>query len=264
MNKLIALIAKAKKALAAEKNADKRATLKAAIAKHEALLGLPSNVVAAALTAMKKTKYKLEEETTEEDDEAEDADDMPGDEPKKKDDDAEDCEDDADAESDDDDAEASDDDGDADAEDDDPKKDAKAGKAAAIAAKASRTEKLEREIAQLRSKEEQREKDAAIDAAFAARRISRADARDLKTKKMAFVKEFLAMHKRPIVQVEGEEDRPNIGSLDEPVTKAGISDTQMRYFQQAVAASNGTLKLEKLIADYRANPHQMNGLGKVG
>lgn len=70
MLKLHAAIKVAKQRLAKMKSKDARIRLRAAIAKHEALLSLnlPTSAIQASWNAMKKTKYTLEEEETVEDD----------------------------------------------------------------------------------------------------------------------------------------------------------------------------------------------------
>ena len=268
MSKLSSLITKAKAKLKAEKDPAKRKALKAAIAHHEALAAaeLPPVALAAALGAMKKTKYKLEEEeTVEEDDaEAEDADDMPCDEP-DDDDKAEGDDKDKDAEDDGDDAEAESEESEEDAEDDEPKKDAKAGKRAALAAKAAEHDRLAAEVARLHALEVKREKASLIDAAVAGRRITRAHAKMLQGEKLSFVKGFLKMHTKALYQVDGEESLPDGSKLDAALPGGRITDQQMDMFRKAAAASGGTLTVDKLIENYRNNPNPANGIaGKAG
>lgn len=262
MSKLSSLITKAKAKLKAEKDPAARKALKAAIAQHEALAAaeLPPVVLAASLNAMKKTKYKLEEEETVEEDDAEDADDMPGDEPDKKDDDkAEDDAEDADAEDTEDDAEASDDGEDDEAEDDEPKKDAKAGRSAALVAKATAHDALAAEVAALRADKVKREKAEAISAALAGRRITKAHAKMLASKKLSFVTGFLAMHTKPLYTREGEETLPDGTTLDQPLNGAKITEHQMHMFRQAAASTGGLVTVEQLIKNYVANPNPVNG-----
>ena len=266
MSKLSSLITKAKAKLKAEKDPAKRKALKAAIAQHEALAAadLPPVVLAASLTAMKKTKYKLEEEETVEEDDAEDADDMPCDEPDKKDDDkAEDDAEDADAEGDDEDAEASDDDTDEDAEDDEPKKDAKAGRSAALVAKAAAHDDLAAKVRALEAEKVKREKAEAISAALAGRRITKAHAKMLAGKKLSFVHGFLAMHTKPLYTREGEETLPDGSTFGDVPNGVKITDAQMTIFRKAAASSGGLVTMEQLIKNYVANPDIATN-GKAG
>jgi ClpP class serine protease len=256
MTKLIALIAQAKKKLAAEKDAGKRSTLKAAIAKHEALLfsQLPPVVVSASLKAMKKTKYKLEEEeTTEDDDPEKDDDDSDED---ASDDEASDDEGDKDAADDEDATSAEDDEAsDEDAEDDEPKK---SGKKAAIEEKAAKYDALQEKVAQLEASEKARARASAIESALAGRRITKQQAKMLSGKKLAFVTEYLGMHTKKLMLIDGEEHLPDGTDLDKPM--GAVTDAQMSIFKKAAAASGGTLTVEDLIKAYKSAPNAVNGI----
>ena len=246
------MIAKARKALKAEKDPKKRAALKAAIAKHEGLAaaGLPPVALSAAVVALKKTKYRLEEEETTEED-SEDADDMPEDEP-KKDDDAEDSDDAEDAEDADDAEDAEDDEDDADAEDDED------GKKAALRAKADTADALAAKLAKIERERAEEKKSAAIAGAIASRRITAVHAKMLAKKSPKFVAEFLSMHTKALFN--------HADDAAEPIEREGmtgglhITDAQMDIFRKAAAASGGAISVEKLVEDYRRNPRAANGI----
>ena len=209
------LIAKTKAALAAETRASKRAALAMQLANFEA-----------TYKAMKKTKYKLEEETTEEDD-------MPCDEPDKDDDKAEseesdeeaeseESEEEASAEGDDEEASAEDDDKDVDAEDDEPKKDARKGakkaKAthspgalAALKEAAARTAKAEARIATLERERATERKLARIEAKLKGGFIYPSEAKALRANKdTRFVNDYLDMRTEKLVNTEAEAPRPAV------------------------------------------------------
>ncbi len=257
MLKLKALLATARAALKAAKTEAKRKALKADISAYTRSLAS----LEAAYKKTTKTETKEEKTDDEEDDkgeeesaESEESEEESAEFPKK----------DEDESAEDDEASAESDDEEDSAEDEEPKKDAKrAGKAAAIAAKLDRTDKLEAEVARLRAADIVRRKTGAIAAALAGRRITKTQATMLAGKKLAFVTEFLSMHKTKLFLTDGEErvaregDGFVPGGEDRP-----FSDEQMHAFRQAAAASGGKLTVDALIKNYKSNPTQPNGAGK--
>lgn len=293
MLKLTALIAQTKKALAAEKNAGKRASLTATLKTYQA-----------TAKALKTTKYKLEEEETTEGEEEEAPDssgELPPD-PKE-----EDAEDEASAEGDeppaDDDKDkkakkakakkalkAEDESEDADAESEESEEEATAqalyalvgkttgakgaalmGRVTAMLDKAKGFDALQGDVRALKAAATKRAKLALIGEARRAVRITKTHAHMLESKDLAFVKSFLEMHKSPMVALDGDELQPDdshlvnvLNPFASPVGAAhGLSAEQMQIFHQAANASGGSVTVEQLVADYqRKQKAASNGAGR--
>lgn len=263
MLKLKAMIERTEKALAGEKDPKKRAQLAAQLGAFQA-----------TSEAMKKTYRKTEEEETEESDDHDEEDeeesegndtdreedDMPGDEPEKKDDEEEEEEDDspekksskkakkAKASE----EEEEDDTPDKDAEDEEPEKEAFStpGKRAALLSKAKAYDALQGRVATIEKKTIKDERASLIKEARESHRITAKHARMLSTKKLSFVKDFLAMHTHPMV-LSGE-DPESIPDDTGPRTSHGdIPRDVMRQFEAASQASKGTVTVDQLVADYK-------------
>ncbi len=269
--KLNALIAKYEALAKSEKDTKKRAAL------------------TMKLEAYKKTKRSLEEETEEfpekDDDDGDKDKDSEDDEPKK---DAEDEDDDADAKkASDEDAEDAEDA--TDAEDDGPKKDSKKSKKAAKAEDDDGEDKPEKEekkaqavlslirgavggmkpgavasllqkaaaydlmqprLATIEATNRKATRQAAIDGALAQRRITKHEAKNLASKKLSFVEEYLAMRPNAIINTD-EDDL--LSPDDRSASANGLSREVMDQIEQAVAHGGNR---EALI---KANKARMNG-----
>jgi ClpP class serine protease len=222
MLRLQALIARTKKDIAKAKGKAK-ADLEAKLSR------LTASV--ADLKAYKKTKYVKEEETSEEDGEEEEESDAEGEDAEEDAEDEPPPDDDKkekkskrkseeDAEDDGDEAESEDDEPDKDAEDDADAEEAIAaltgslkGKAqqkarglfAALLDKARAYDKLQPTVAQLQATEKDRKRSALIDGALKDRRITKAHGKMLRQKPLAFVRDFLSMHKKPLYFTADDE-----------------------------------------------------------
>jgi ClpP class serine protease len=256
MPKLKALIAAKKAALKSAKGAA-RAALQNEIASLQfALASLASSGPSAAYKKTTKTETKEEKTDDEEDDDKEaSAEDEPDGDEKES---AE--EDDAEAGAEDDDSDKDAKMADEDEEDEEPKKDAVAGKKAAVAAKAERADQLAARVASLEAEKRARAKAESIALALGARRITKAQAKMLSGKKSGFVREYLSMHTKALYAVDGEEELPDGKNLDRPFGIKKIGEQQMAMFQKASAASG--IPIEKLIENYQnADPALLNGKG---
>lgn len=268
MLKLKAMIKRVSAQLAEEKDANKRAKLAAQLGAFQA-----------TLVAMKKTYKKVSEEETEESDDHEDEeeseegnetdreeDDMPGDDPDKdKDKDEEDEEE----------EEASAASEEEEEDETPPKKDGKKakksaseeeeedetpedkeafsspGKRAALLAKARAFDVMQSDVATLKKKSVKDERASVIKQAREANRITAKHAKMLATKKLSFVKDFLALHTTPMV-FSGEEP----GSIpDDTGPRMGangdIPRDIMKQFEAASQASKGAVTVDQLVADYK-------------
>ncbi len=274
--KLQALIKTTEKALAATKDPKKRA------------------VLTADLQAFKKTYKKTEESETEESDdhdEEEETAESDGDEEEAsaaEDDDKGDDKDEKkekkskksakakaeDKDDEDKEASAEDDDEEASAEDDDDKKEAvsallagipKAKRAAArgalmaLVADAERGRHAAAQVNRLTQETQRTKLYASIDAKLAARHVSRAEAKWLKTQPKATVESFLATRKGPIVLSEEDAPSPrgNAGSSAD-YRDGRYSADQMEIFKKA--ASTMGKPVEEFIKYYEGRPAAANGV----
>lgn len=262
MLKLKAMIKRVSAQLAEEKDANKRARLAAQLGAFEA-----------TLVAMKKTYKKTSEEETEESDDHEEEsegnetdreeDDMPGDEDKDKDEEDEEEEEASSEEEkksakkakkaadDTPEKEEEDDSPDKDAEDDEPEKEAFStpGKRAALLAKAHAYDALQGRVATIEKKTIKDERSSLIKSARESNRITAKHAKMLATKKLSFVKDFLAMHTQPMV-LSGD-DPESIPDDTGPRVHGDIPRDVMRQFEAASQASKGTVTVDQLVTDYK-------------
>ena len=249
--KLKALLATARADLKAAKTEAKRKALKADISAYTRSLAS----LEAAYKKTTKTETKEEKTDDEEDDkgeeesaESEESEEESAEFPKKGEDES----------AEDDEASAESDDEEESAEDEEPKKDAKkAGKAAAIADKASRTDALQAKVARLEAQERDRRKAAAIASHLAKHFITKSQAKMLGAKKSTFVTEYLSMHKTKLFLADGEERVAREGDGFLPAGE-DFTEEQLHQFRTASAASGGRLTVEALIKNYKSQA--VNGL----
>lgn len=271
-----ALIAHTKKMLIAEGDANKRKALAADLAKYEA-----------TLQAVKKTKIKYEEQTTVDD--GDDGDDGGGDDEasaatddKPADDEAKKAEDEkkAAAAKEEEDAKAA-----VASEEEEEKKAvaalradaAKKGPAALAAldnliAQSAASKEIAKRIAKIEQRTENDDRNAQIDAALKARKITRAEATELHSKPLAFVADYLSLRKKAIVR--GPEDQFQPGKLPAGDIENGYGDgadpmaahfteqeaaENERMIADIVARSGGKITREQVIKDFNLRLSAMRG-----
>ena len=131
---------------------------------------------------------------------------------------------------------------------------------AAMKGKAKMYDQHGARLAKLEADAKAREKDTLVSAALTARRITPGEAKMLRTKSTEFVAEFMTM--RPKAIVHGDADdlaQPRGGGTTEAAQAHGVSDAEMKMFE--IAAASSGLKVEDLIAHHRKS---MNGAGGAG
>jgi ClpP class serine protease len=277
---LKALVARATKALAEEKDPKKRKTISADLKSFKASLDASTKK-----TYKKETEEETEESSDEEEEEegGNDTDrDEEDDSPSKKDDEDDNKEgDEASEESDDDKKEASSEEDDEESAETEPpeKKGKKAkkaekdseeeaiaalakrsGKLSALLAKAEAFDAMGSEVARLSAQDANTKKLALIDRAVRDRRISPAHAKMIRGKSTKFAKDFISMHKASIV-FSADEDMTIPDDTGPGASKGQYPKWMQKQFEMQAAAAG--LPIEKVIENYtKEQAKASNGAGR--
>lgn len=272
---LNALISRATKALAAEKDPKKRKVIAAELRTFQAALS----------ASTKKTYKKMEEEETEEstDDEEDDEEEGGNDTDRDEEDDSPDKDDDDSGdkkeESEDDKKEASSEEESEEESAETEKKGKKAkkaekdteeeaiaalakrsGKLSALLAKAEAFDAMGSEVARLSAQDATTKKLAMIDKALKAHRISPAHAAMLRGKSTKFAKDFISMHKASLVFNE-HEDETIPDDTGPGATKGQYPKWMQKQFEMQASAAG--LPVEKVIENYtKEQAKASNGAGR--
>jgi ClpP class serine protease len=136
---------------------------------------------------------------------------------------------------------------------------------ATLQGRLSASAEVQARVAALEKDARQKRRTAMIDEAVAQRRITRSMAATLRTKKMAFVESYLAMHKGALVNIDEESARVPDGTPN-----ADLPTDTLKSIETAVAAANlpNAEAMDKrraaLILAHRERVAKMNGAaGKV-
>lgn len=137
------------------------------------------------------------------------------------------------------------------------------GTLAAMADKASKYDALGARVETIEKKARAREKSTLIARALSQHRITPGQARQLSTKKMNFVKGYLDMHKKALVNTDRDDlAEPEGESGEEASAKVQSLGADLdKLVARAVSASNGKLTREQFIADYERDRKKS---GKAG
>jgi ClpP class serine protease len=266
---LKALVTSTKSKLAKEKDPKRKKLLAGALAAAEATL--------AEFKKVKHTKETHEEESSDEDEDEEES----GNETDREESGGDD--DDDDEGDDDDDKDEDDDDGDtASAEsDEESKKTAKVantvyralatatgtkgknlvGAVKALVEKAEKFDALSADVAGLKKTQLAATKNALIDEAVAQRRITRGQAKNLRSSKLSFVKGFLAMHKSPLVNIDEEAALAPDNSPDADVPAAAKKMVEQAIVAQGLDGEKAVAFRKQAYDDHRKRMSQTNGAG---
>jgi ClpP class serine protease len=259
---LQALVTKTKADIAKEKDPARKTALAGALKAAEAAL--------AEYKKVKHTKETHEEESGEEDDEEEES----GNETDRN-----EAADDGDGDDD------SDDDKDDDEDDEDEEKGAKKAKATAsilaqlsaatgvkgkslpgavkaLVEKALKYDALAGDVAKLKATQTAATKNALIDEAVAQRRITRAQAKDLRGSRLSFVRGFLGMHKTALVNIDDTAAHQPDGSVaDADIGAAAKKMTEQAIVAQGLEGEKATKFREAAYAAHRERMAKTNGAG---
>lgn len=275
MQAMKALLKKAEAKLAAEKDPKVKASLTAHI-----------SAIKAGLESYKKVKHTVEKHEEESGDEDEkDEEDEKGNETDRKaddddkDDDGKDGDDDKDDEDEEESEESEEDEKyEEEEEEEEAAKSKKARKAAlamvakatgakgqkalgalsALLEKAAKFDALQADVKALRSESRSKAKNAIIDEALAARRITRGMAKHLRSKPLAFVEGTLEMHKRPMITTSDEELHVPSGKSGAMLSKFALDQIEIAVASAPASIDKAKLR-ENLIAAQQANAAQANG-----
>jgi signal peptide peptidase SppA len=135
------------------------------------------------------------------------------------------------------------------------------GALAAALEKADKVDSLSAQVQGLIKTQTAATKNALIDEAVAARRITRKQGADLRDKKMSFVESYLKMNKTPLVNVD--EDAIEVG--DPKASAADVPAAVKKITEQSITAQSLTGEAadkfrEQAYADYRKANSNTNGV----
>ena len=140
------------------------------------------------------------------------------------------------------------------------------GQLAALVGKAAQLDSLGNRVAKIEKNAKDREKSTLIARASSQHRITPRHARQLANKPLAFVKSFLAMHAKPLVNTNPDElAHPDEDGGDGEEQASAKTRTQSlgadldRIVDKAISASNGKITREQFLADYERERKQSGG-----
>lgn len=137
------------------------------------------------------------------------------------------------------------------------------GALAALERKSARLDAMSGRVAALEHHARAQEKASLIDKALVKPTIAPPQARMLRQKPLAFVREYLGMHTKKLLSV-GEGDlarQPNTNqAAGTEASKLGLSEDELKSLKKAQAATP-SIPLETFIANYREQQKAQNGAG---
>jgi ClpP class serine protease len=125
---------------------------------------------------------------------------------------------------------------------------------AALRGLAEGSRQLTQRMAKIEKDTRKANRDTAIDKALNARRITKHEARTLRTKKMAFVEQFLAMRPKAIVDTDEKDmPRPDQDMKSMSQLPEHVREMVQRHVAMAKAAGSKTITEEKVLAGLNGN-----------
>jgi hypothetical protein len=132
------------------------------------------------------------------------------------------------------------------------------GALAGLVAKANALDAMSARVAKIEKDANARAHSTLIDEAKAARRITPHQAKQLRSKPLAFVRSYLEMHTKPLVNT----DSTDLAIPRDGKVATGKLDAELeKIISHAISSSDGKLTREAILADYAKT---LNGAGGAG
>lgn len=132
---------------------------------------------------------------------------------------------------------------------------------ATLEARTAGTKEMSARLAAIEKDTRKRNRAAMIDEALAKRCITRGTAKTLRTKSSTYVREYLEMHKTPLVNIDDDAARVPDGSPDADVPAAAKKMVEQAIVAQGLEGEKAEKFRQQAFADHRERLSKSNGAG---